>query len=393
VQSYSVGSLVAYMKETLEGDPALYDVWLTGEVASLTRSAAGHVYFRLKDPRAQLNCVMFRLDAPRGGDLIEPGAQLLAHGRVQLYPGRGELQFVADAVQPEGIGAREAEFRRLRDKLAAEGLFDEARKRPLPAFPRRIGVATSPAGAVWHDISTIIARRWPLAELVLAPTPVQGDFAVAGILAALQQLNDEGDLDVMILARGGGSAEELWPFNDERVARAIYASAVPVVSAVGHETDYTLGDYAADRRAPTPSAAAEMVTPDRRELLLRIDRHANAASGLLRRAVERQREALRDAIRRVQRNVPAVDAERARVDRLAAAAAGGLGRGIQAFRSHVLALSERTAALSPLATLARGYALVRKDGGAVVRSAGDVRANDRISVRVADGEFAAEVMS
>src|SRR5262245_22276019 len=215
MQSFSVGSLVAYLKETLESDSLLFDVWLTGEVSSLNRSANGHVYFTLKDPRAQLRCVMFRLDTPRGGDLLDMGAQILAHGRISVYPERGDLQFVADAVQPEGLGAREAEFRRLRDKLAAEGLFDEARKRPLPAYPRRIGVATSPAGAVWHDITTIISRRWPLAELILAPTPVQGEYAVGGLLGALQSLNEEGDLDVLIVARGGGSAEELWPFNDE----------------------------------------------------------------------------------------------------------------------------------------------------------------------------------
>jgi exodeoxyribonuclease VII large subunit len=392
MQTYSVGHLVAYMKEVLESDPALVDLWLSGEVASLNRAGSGHVYFTLKDDRAQLRCVMFRLDVPRGGDLVQPGAQLLAHGRVSIYPGRGELQFITDAVQPEGIGAREAEFRRLRDRLAGEGLFDEARKRPLPAFPRRIGVATSAAGAVWHDISTVIARRWPLAELVLAPTPVQGEYAVPGLLGALEQLNAEGDLDVIVIARGGGSAEELWPFNDERLARAIYASAVPVVSAVGHETDYTLADYTADRRAPTPSAAAELVTPDRAEYAARIGRHTAQAVAWLNRAVERRREALQHATRRLEQGRPPIEVERVRLDRRLADAGACVQRQVQALRMSVVGLQERNAALSPMATLHRGYAIVRH-GERIVRSPADVALGDRLAVRVAGGEFAAEVAS
>jgi len=392
MRSYSTGGVVAYLKEALEGDPMLADVWVSGEVASLNRSGAGHCYFTLKDERAQLRCVMFRLDTPRGGDLIAPGAQVLTHGRVSVYAERGDLQFIADAVQPEGIGAREAEFRRLREKLQAEGIFDEARKRPLPEFPRRIGVVTSASGAVWHDIASIAARRWPLAELVLAPTPVQGDLAVRGILGALQQLNEHASIDVIVLARGGGSAEELWPFNDERVARAIFASTIPVVSAVGHETDFTLADYAADRRAPTPSAAAELVTPDRAALAASIQRHVATGRNIAETQLERRRRDLRHLVTRMRASAPNAAAERERITLMLERARAGLERDLAIRRAAVLGLAERTHSLSPLGTLGRGYALVSSATGALVRSIHEVHAGDRVAIRLADGAFGAEVL-
>ncbi len=391
MQILRVSSVVAYIKEVLEGDPHLGDVWVSGEATSVSRSAAGHVYFVLKDERAQLRCVMFRGDTPRGGDLLGPGAQVLAFGRVSVYLERGELQFVASVVQPEGIGAREAEFRRLRDKLQAEGLFDEARKRPIPAFPRKIGVATSPAGAVWHDINNVIARRWPLAEVVLAPTPVQGDLAVPGILGALAQLAEEPGIDVILLARGGGAAEELWPFNDERVARAIYASPAPLVSGVGHETDFTLSDYAADRRAPTPSAAAELVTPDRIEVASRVDRRVGAAERALASRVQHARGELSRLEHRVARRAPDLPAERMRIYGMLQQAHLGLAHRLELERARVLGAGQRLAILSPFATLERGYAIVREASGAVVRSVTAVAAGDDVRVRVADGEFGARV--
>src|SRR4030042_1265687 len=261
MQIYSVTEGAAYLKELLETPPHLADLWISGEISNLSRSPAGHVYFSLKDETAQLRCVFFR--RPNMGAPLQQGMQIVAHGRVSLYEVRGDLQFYVDFVQPEGVGVLHAQFERLKAQLEEEGLFDEARKRPLPRFPRRIGVVTSPVGAVFHDICNILGRRWPLAEVVLAPTAVQGAEAGPGVVCALAALNDEESIELIIVARGGGSLEELWAFNEEPVARAIYGSRGPRVSAIGHETDYTIADFVADLRAPTPSAAAEPVAPHR----------------------------------------------------------------------------------------------------------------------------------
>ena len=268
VSAYAVGQITGYLRELLETDPVLADCWLAGEVRSLSRSQAGHLYFTLADAEGALQCVFFRRE--NQGVAVEEGDQVLAHGRVSIWTERGELQLYVDALEPEGVGALQAEFQRLLALLEAEGLFEPGRKRALPDLPRAVGVVTSPAGAVWHDIQSVLARRWPLTTLVLAPCRVQGGGAEETIVAAIERLNavaaeGEAELDAIIVARGGGSMEDLWPFNSEAVARAIFASHLPVVSAVGHETDYTVADYVADLRAPTPSAAAELIAPDRGE--------------------------------------------------------------------------------------------------------------------------------
>jgi Exodeoxyribonuclease VII large subunit (EC 3.1.11.6) len=242
------------------------DVWVEGEVSNFRQVASGHCYFTLKDAGAELRCVMWR-DRARGmRALPNNGDSVLAHGRVGVYEQRGDLQLYVDALEPLGLGWLYQEYERLKARLEAEGLFAAERKRPLPRFPRRIGVVTSPDAAALRDILNILSRRYPLAEVVLAPTLVQGEEAPPQIIAALRALNAREDIDVILLARGGGSLEELWAFNDERVARAVAASRIPVVCGVGHETDFSLADFAADRRAPTPSAAAELATPDRAEL-------------------------------------------------------------------------------------------------------------------------------
>ena len=261
----TVSQAVSYLRELLESDLVLGDVWISGEVSGPRTQPSGHTYFVLKDASTQLRSVLFRaaqLRQRRLVDYLTQGSQVIVHGRLTVYEARGELQIVVDFVQPAGVGLHHAQYERLRLQLEEEGLFDAARKRPLPLFPRRIGVVTSPAGAVFHDICNILRRRWPLAEVVLAPTPVQGQEAPIGVVTAIESLNLLGDVDVIIVARGGGSVEELWAFNEEPVARAVFGSLVPIVSAVGHETDYTICDYVADLRAPTPSAAAELVAPD-----------------------------------------------------------------------------------------------------------------------------------
>ena len=291
MQVYSVRQVATHLRELLESDLFLSDLWIAGEVSNLRRYPSGHLYFSLKETDAALSCVLFK--SANTGFRFEDGDAVVAHGRISFYEVRGDLQFIVDFVQPEGVGALQAEFERLKARLQEEGLFDESRKRPLPRFPRRIGVATSPAGAVFHDICHVLERRWPLAEVVLAPTAVQGPEAVPGLVGAIGALNRERGIDVIIVARGGGSMEDLWAFNDEQVARAIFGSLAPVVSGVGHETDTTIADYVADLRAPTPSAAAELVAPDRTEVSVRL----SVAAGTLLSHVQRQTEDGRAGVR------------------------------------------------------------------------------------------------
>jgi len=394
MQVYSVSSITTYLRELLETDPHLADIWVSGEVSNLSRSTAGHIYFTLKDADSQLRCVFFRGATLQRdlASLVESGAQVVAHGRVSLYEVRGDLQFYVDFVQPEGVGVLAMEFERLKARLEQEGLFEPSRKRPLKPFPERIGVVSSPTGAVFHDICVILARRWPLAEIVLAPSVVQGMEAVRGIVAGIGALNDEPNMDVIIVARGGGSLEELWAFNEEAVARAIYASHAPIVSAVGHETDYTIADYVADVRAPTPSTAAELVAPDRRALLATLKGHRASIWTAMRFRLDEDAGCLRGALGRMEHCAPPVDRERQKVDdalRVAGTLVDtALGRSREQMGGFLLQLRS----LHPRATLARGYALVERDGS-VVRSVRQVRAGDALDVRVSDGAFPAEVAS
>jgi exodeoxyribonuclease VII large subunit len=317
---YAVHELTTYLRELFESDPYLSDVWLSGEVSNVSRPASGHVYFTLKDASAQMRAVFFaRRGQPSSATsrMVQHGHAVVAHGRVSLYEQRGDLQFYVDFVQPEGVGALQMEYERLKAQLEEAGLFDESRKRPLPRFPRKIGVVTSPSGAVFHDICHVLERRWPLAEVVLAPAPVQGPEAVSGIIGGIEQLNARGDIDVIIAGRGGGSIEELWAFNEEPVARAIFASAVPIVSAVGHETDTTIADFVADRRAPTPSAAAEIVAPDRFEVSMRLGVAAGTMASILQQQVRIERESIANAARAMERRVPDVSTQRQRIDDMA----------------------------------------------------------------------------
>jgi exodeoxyribonuclease VII large subunit len=388
MEVYSVSEVTTYLRELLETNPHLADLWISGEVSNLTRSPAGHVYFTLKDENAQLRCVFFR--RPNMGAPLDQGMQVVAHGRVSLYEVRGDLQFYVDFVQPEGVGVLHAQFERLKAQLEEEGLFDEARKRPLPRFPRRIGVVTSPVGAVFHDICNILGRRWPLAEVVLAPTAVQGAEAASGVVSALAALNDEGAIDVIIVARGGGSLEELWAFNEEPVARAIYASRVPVVSAIGHETDYTIADFVADLRAPTPSAAAELVAPDRLEVTVRLSVLAASLLTSCRSEVEGRRAGVSQAVTRMERLIPDLARERQRVDDLWRQANASLEALLRRWRERLWGFAGQLRSLDPNATLARGYALVQRDGH-VVSSVAEVAGGERLSVRVKDGGFPVRV--
>ena len=389
----TVSQALSYLRELLESDLVLGDVWISGEVSGPRTQPSGHTYFTLKDTETQLHGVLFRsaqLRQRRTADYLAQGAQVIVHGRLTIYESRGELQVVVDFVQPEGVGLRHAQFERLRLQLEEEGLFDPARKRTLPVFPRRIGVVSSAAGAVFHDICNVVQRRWPLAEVVLAPTSVQGQEAVAGIVAAVETLNELPAIDVIIVARGGGSVEELWAFNEEPVARAVFGSLVPIVSAVGHETDYTICDYVADMRAPTPSAAAELVAPDRLQIRSLMLGHLDSALSAVQATLSRERGLTASLLSRVEHRSTDVAALRQRLDDLERRCLGAI-ESTRRERSTPLRRSlAQLAALDPQATLNRGYAVVHKQDR-VVSSVGAVAGGDALIVKVADGGFPARV--
>ena len=390
---YPVSEVTRYLRELVEGNRHLTDIWVDGEVSNLNRSSAGHIYFTLKDRRAGLRCVFFRNRNVGQRERLEDGASVVVHGSLSLYEQRGELSFIVDFVQPEGTGALAAEFERRRARFEAEGLFALERKRVLPRFPQRVGVVTSPTGAVFHDIQTTLARRWPLATLLLQPTVVQGPDAPASIAEALRALAREHAPDVIIVARGGGAAEELWAFNEEPVVRAIFACPLPVVSAVGHETDTTLADLVADVRAPTPTAAAELVAPDRLDV-------ARTVTALRRQADVRAARVLAEAGERLDLRVAALhDAlpDLATRRRQVGERAALIVRQVEALagdaREQVAGLRGRLGSLSPLATLKRGYALVERPDGRVVTSAGALAAGELVGLRLRDGLRPARIES
>jgi len=388
---YSVGAITTYIKERLEVDLTLQDLWLEGEISNWRQAPSGHVYFTLKDPAASIRCVLWRSAAQRLGYLpAGDGEAVLAHGRVKVYEPQGQYQFYVDDLEPVGVGALHAQFERLKARLAQEGLFDEARKRPLPPFPRRVGVVTSPIGAALRDVLNVLRRRYPLAEVILSPTQVQGEDAPPQIVSALQALSEVEGVDVIILARGGGSLEDLWAFNDERVARAVAASPIPVVCGVGHETDFTIADFAADLRAPTPSAAAELVTPDRRELARHVSGLNTRLAADIRRIVAQRQQILADKVHDLQRLSPQswVDRWRQRVDDLSRTTEMSMTHRLVLRRERLSGLALQLSALNPEATLDRGYAIVRRtDDGRVVRHVRQVSPGDRLSVQVSDGKF------
>jgi len=392
VAVYSVAQVVAYLKEVLAYDPVLRDLWVTGEITDLRRPASGHSYFNLRDRGTTLRCVMFR--TAFGSELLSEGVEVIAHGSATVYEVRGDLQLIVDIVRPEGVGELQLRLEQLKRELEREGLFDDSRKRALPAFPRRIGVVTSASGAVWHDIQTVIGRRYPLVELILAPTAVQGDGAAEGIVDAISALQQGPGVDLAIVARGGGSLEDLWPFNEEAVARAIFASRVPIITGVGHETDVTIADMVADRRAPTPSAAAELAVPDRLELLSGIAASKQRLGrGTEARLLDGSQTASRLA-ERLGRGRPDLDGLRLRIDDALAAAGLHLARAIDAMSERAEGLRTRLDLLSPRDTLRRGYAIVQAPGDSeVVNDSAQVRAGDRVQVTLARGSFGAEVTS
>lgn len=353
---YSVGQVAAYLKDKLESDGLLSRLTVQGEVANLRTVASGHSYFSLREDGSTIRCVMFR--GRSGQEYLEEGQEVLAGGNFTFYAPYGEANMQVAAALPVGEGAMALELARLRQQLAGEGLFEASRKRPLPIFPRVIGVVTSPNGAVWQDIQNVARRRYPLVELRLSPTAVQGDHAGSQITDAIRQLNDEGLADVIILARGGGSLEDLWCFNSEEVARAIFGSGIPVVSGVGHETDHTIADDVADQRAPTPSAAAELSTPDRRQLLANVFAAGQQLTSVMLGHIDRRRSDVELQRQRLQRRGPDVTVLMRQIDGLTERATAAMTRRKERLQRDLEAQQAKLSALDPAATLRRGYAVV-----------------------------------
>jgi exodeoxyribonuclease VII large subunit len=385
---WDVAQVNRYVKQLIESDERLGDIWVEGEVSNFVVSMAGHAFFTLKEAQSQLRCVMFRQQLTRIRQRPENGDLCVARGALRVYEAQGTYQLYVEFVAPAGLGELQLRLEELRTRLTGEGLFDESRKRTLPSWPRRIGVVTSATGAVLHDIRTVVARRWPVAELVLAATAVQGDSAAPQICRAIEDLNDFGQVDVIVVARGGGSLEDLWPFNDESVARAIFASRVPVVSAIGHETDITIADLVADRRAATPSAAAELIVPDIEEVRQRLADYARTFWWLARQQLDTRRANLRDRESALERFSPIEVVEHYRNDlsllarRAHLAVVNDLALRHERLRARELQL----AALSPLAILERGYSVTwLEDAREVVRSIGQVERGSRTRTKVTDG--------
>ena len=387
---FTVSQINSYIKDLFEIDFVLQDLWIEGEVSNFSRSAAGHAYFTLKDKAASIRCVMWRSLADRQARLPSNGEAILAHGRISVYEVQGTYQFYVDALQPAGLGVLYLQFEALKKRLEAEGLFAPERKRPLPPFPRCLGVVTSPTGAAIRDILHVLGRRYPLVEVILSPTLVQGDKAPLQIVAAIEALNEHTDAEAIIVARGGGSLEELWAFNDERVARAIYSSRLPVISGVGHETDFTIADFVADVRAPTPSAAAEMAVPDQGELEGTLDIRRNRLVALMGRQIAERRSVLESQERALSRLSPQakIATHRQRIDDLTHAASASLAHQLTLRRERLHGHLLRLQSLSPFATLDRGYSITRQlRTGEIVRSVAQVAAGDRIETQVSDGKL------
>ncbi len=385
---YTVSELTAQIRARLEREP-FHDLWVEGELSNLSRPSSGHIYFTLKDAGAQLAGVMWRTQAQRLRSLPRDGERVRVHGRLGVYEAGGKYQLYADHLEAAGIGALSAEFERLKARLGAEGLFAPERKRPLPPFPRRIGVVTSPTTAALRDVLTVLRRRYPLAEVVLSPTPVQGDAAPPQIAAALAALNAREDVDVLLLVRGGGSLEDLWAFNDERVARAVANSRIPVVSGVGHETDFSLADFAADLRAPTPTAAAELATPDRAELRAQLWQRA----ATLERATQGQLQARQARLERVGQGLdhlsPArqLQENRQRLDSSMLRLETALAHRRELAARKLEGMRDRLEALNPERVLQRGYAIVReRKTGRVLSSTGRVYAARWLTLQLQDGQ-------
>ena len=392
---YTVRELTQYIKHRLQDDPSLCEVSVRGEISNFTHHTSGHIYFTLKDEHSQLNCVMFRGANAKLKFKPGTGLKVVCSGDITVYEKRGVYQLTVWDIQPDGIGALYQAFEQLKAQLSEQGFFDPARKRPLPMFPKTIGIVTSRTGAVLHDILNVIRRRFPAVRIILAQTRVQGEGAAAEIAGAIEQMNKlsrTDPIDVLIVARGGGSIEELWQFNELKVAEAVFDSEIPIVSAVGHETDVTICDFVADLRAPTPSAAAEIVVPDREQLRQQIAGHKIRLDHAIRRTVEMSRDRLARAERGVVHPRDRINQLRQYIDELTRQMHTTVTHRLQLRRKDLSMLGATLHALSPLNHLQRGYSIVvREPDRAVVNTIDAVSVGSDLRILVTDGKIGCRV--
>lgn len=390
----TVGQLNRYVKSLLDADENLYNLYLVGEISNFTdHYKSGHFYFSLKDEDAQIKAVMFRNNASRVRFRVENGMRVIVRGRVSMYEAAGQYQIFVDDMQPDGVGALNLAFEQLKEKLQKEGLFDAAHKKPIPKMPKRVGVITSATGAAVQDILNILGRRFPLAEVVFAPVLVQGEGAHEQLIAAIQEFNRNKCADVLIIGRGGGSTEDLWEFNNEDLARAVYASKIPVISAVGHETDFTICDFVADLRAPTPSAAAELAVPEQSEVQSYLDSLQNRLLRAVSLKLSDERYRLSSLTEKGVFSTPALYFDNLRM-RLMSTTNRFFSVQQKTMQEERLRLRENASklqSLSPLSVLARGYSVTSTEGGAIVKSKMQLSVGADVEIRLADGSARCQV--
>lgn len=386
----TVTQLTYQIKNLLEGN--FPEVWVEGEISNLTVPQSGHAYFTIKDEQSQIKAVLFRSSQRHLKFTLQHGMQVICRGRVSVYEPRGEYQIIVEYVEPKGVGALQKAYEELKAKLEKEGLFSRERKKPLPLLPKKIGIVTSPTGAAIRDILRVIKRRHPRMAILIYPAPVQGPESAPAIVEAIGYFNREKNVDVMIVGRGGGSLEDLWAFNEEAVARAIHASRIPVVSAVGHETDYTIADFVADLRAPTPSAAAEMVVESEEHLRELIRSLASRLTMSIRQELDRRGEMVRHAARLLADPRKRLEQYSQRVDEMLGRLVMGLRHHVRRDRALLTSLTGALDHLNPLAILARGYSVTRTiPAGTIVKDASVVRPGDALRTTLHQGEIISRV--
>jgi len=389
----SVTQLNEYIKMLLDGNPVLSDVLVRGEISNFTNHRTGHFYFSLKDESGIVRAVMFKAYASRLAFLPEDGMRVTVHGRVSSFVRDGQYQIYVDDIQPDGVGSLYIAFEQLKRRLEAEGLFDKERKRPIPKLPRRIGIVTSPTGAAIRDMINVLGRRFPYAEIVLYPALVQGQGAAPSIIEGIRYFNETRSADVLIVGRGGGSMEDLWAFNDEDLARCVAASAIPIISAVGHETDFTICDFAASMRAPTPSAAAELAVPDTDDIKRRLENVNTRNRNTIQANLSRARQKLDSISKMGVLSSPdrLLDERRMNVlycsEKLQRQASEALSGG----KIRFAGIAEKLSALNPLGIISRGYSAVTGESGEVIRSASQLKKGDSVKIRFYDGYAEAEI--
>ena len=394
-KTVSVTELNSIIKSLLEGEPFLSDVFVRGEISNFKAHSSGHFYFSLKDEGGILKSVMFRSSAVNLPFLPENGMKVVAHGRISSYVRDGQYQLYADSMEPDGIGSLYVAFEQLKSKLSKEGLFDENRKKAIPKIPRRVGVITSPTGAAVRDIINVTGRRFPYAEIVIYPSLVQGPDAALSLCNGVQYFNEKNNVDTIIIGRGGGSIEDLWAFNDEMLARTISASDIPIISAVGHETDFTICDFVSDMRAPTPSAAAEIAVPDMQELKRKINNIISRESSVLSLKIDsyRKRLSLIKNSRVLLSPMNMIDDKNLSVLELSKKLDNLIDLSISEKRHKLSAAVGQLNALNPLSIVSRGYSAIFDDTGSVVKSIKDVNVGETVDLKVSDGTIKANVIS